>query len=294
MSVSVVKTGERVLKMKGTDMKIGRPQIIIVPPGFLKTTTTMAPVKIAKISPKEPLKRPSPCLIESHLNPVRKRANLDHLSTEEKLLRRKLKNRVAAQNARDKKRVRMDDMEDEIRALRERNEKLEKENARLRELQARLEVPSEILDDCSLSATTTFELPLSPATSSSSEEEELTERTGDDRGASPTPMDLTSFSCKTEEIDNDCFETTAYIFPPPSPSSSMSSTTSILTPKREEDASSFVVGTQAKGLEPQDLDTFIENQIEENPFNSFTASGLEPLDTPDWEQSYNELFPDLI
>uniref|UniRef100_A0A0K2TDY9 X-box-binding protein 1 n=1 Tax=Lepeophtheirus salmonis TaxID=72036 RepID=A0A0K2TDY9_LEPSM len=173
MSVSVVKTGERVLKMKGTDMKIGRPQIIIVPPGFLKTTTTMAPVKIAKISPKEPLKRPSPCLIESHLNPVRKRANLDHLSTEEKLLRRKLKNRVAAQNARDKKRVRMDDMEDEIRALRERNEKLEKENARLRELQARLEVPSEILDDCSLSATTTFELPLSPATSSSSEEEEL-------------------------------------------------------------------------------------------------------------------------
>ena len=45
----------------------------------------------------------------SDSKPVRKRANLDHLSPEEKLMRRKLKNRVAAQNARDKKRVKMED-----------------------------------------------------------------------------------------------------------------------------------------------------------------------------------------
>merc|ERR1719464_1128942 len=36
---------------------------------------------------------------------VRKRANLDHLSSDEKLMRRKLKNRVAAQNARDETKI---------------------------------------------------------------------------------------------------------------------------------------------------------------------------------------------
>ena len=54
----------------------------------------------------------------SDSKPVRKRANLDHLSPEEKLMRRKLKNRVAAQNARDKKRVKMEDMESDVERLR--------------------------------------------------------------------------------------------------------------------------------------------------------------------------------
>lgn len=49
--------------------------------------------------------------------PPRKRANLDHLSPEEKLMRRKLKNRVAAQNARDKKRVKMEEMDGELQRL---------------------------------------------------------------------------------------------------------------------------------------------------------------------------------
>jgi hypothetical protein len=56
--------------------------------------------------------------------PARKRANLDHMSSEEKMMRRKLKNRVAAQNARDKKRVKMDDMEDRIKQLEDQNKRM--------------------------------------------------------------------------------------------------------------------------------------------------------------------------
>ena len=62
---------------------------------------------------------------------IRKRANLDHLSQEEKMLRRKLKNRVAAQNARDKKKMRMDEMEVAIRQYEDRISSLEKRNQQL-------------------------------------------------------------------------------------------------------------------------------------------------------------------
>lgn len=63
----------------------------------------------------------------------RKRQRLTHLTHEEKIMRRKLKNRVAAQNARDRKKAKMDELDVSVTLLREQNEKLKLENGLLKE-----------------------------------------------------------------------------------------------------------------------------------------------------------------
>ncbi|CAL8248993.1 unnamed protein product [Merluccius merluccius] len=65
--------------------------------------------------------------------PLRKRQRLTHLSPEEKALRRKLKNRVAAQTARDRKKAKMGELEQQVLELELENHKLHIENGLLRE-----------------------------------------------------------------------------------------------------------------------------------------------------------------
>ncbi|CAO4371310.1 unnamed protein product [Caenorhabditis nigoni] len=62
----------------------------------------------------------------------RKRERLNHLTQEEKMDRRKLKNRVAAQNARDKKKERSGKIDEVMRKLVEENNRLRAENEKLR------------------------------------------------------------------------------------------------------------------------------------------------------------------
>uniref|UniRef100_A0A6M2CQA6 X-box-binding protein 1 n=1 Tax=Rhipicephalus microplus TaxID=6941 RepID=A0A6M2CQA6_RHIMP len=64
--------------------------------------------------------------------PVRKRQRLDHLTREEKIMRRKLKNRVAAQSARDRKKARMDELEEQVTRLQADRTALIEENRLLR------------------------------------------------------------------------------------------------------------------------------------------------------------------
>ncbi|XP_020492311.1 LOW QUALITY PROTEIN: X-box-binding protein 1 [Labrus bergylta] len=65
--------------------------------------------------------------------PIRKRQRLTHLSPEEKALRRKLKNRVAAQTARDRKKAKMGELEQQVLEMELENQKLHIENRLLRE-----------------------------------------------------------------------------------------------------------------------------------------------------------------
>ncbi|XP_072944101.1 uncharacterized protein Xbp1 [Epargyreus clarus] len=69
--------------------------------------------------------------------PSRKR-RLDHLTWEEKMQRKKLKNRVAAQTSRDRKKAKMDEMEARIQHFMDMNERLLSEVESLKALNERL------------------------------------------------------------------------------------------------------------------------------------------------------------
>lgn len=118
-------------------------QIILLPPG------SQAALKLANANLSNMIKPATPInqvmgagfkVGDGGVQSVRKRQRLDHLTEQEKLNRRKLKNRVAAQTARDKKKAKMDELEMIVQQLRHENEKLKEENKRLKLENTRLKI----------------------------------------------------------------------------------------------------------------------------------------------------------
>ncbi|XP_065558263.1 uncharacterized protein LOC136026033 [Artemia franciscana] len=141
--------------MDGKSLRIIRPKIEVEPYGI---TLPLKSGGFIKIEDEENVPYPSgfeevvsmPCRPTSDsedsgisdemefFKPARKRQRLEHLSTEEKVARRKLRNRVAAQTARDKKKARLDHLEIVVRGLQQKNEMLQKENRQLWEANKQL------------------------------------------------------------------------------------------------------------------------------------------------------------
>jgi len=97
-------------------------------------------------------------VISGHINPAvveglgtgdgyKKRKRLTHLTSDERLMRRKLKNRVAAQTARDKKKARMDELEHVVNLLAEENKRLQKENEALKHKSGSLAMENDTLKE---------------------------------------------------------------------------------------------------------------------------------------------------
>ncbi|KAM4054153.1 X-box-binding protein 1 isoform 2-T2 [Anomaloglossus baeobatrachus] len=107
---------------------MGAPKVIFIPGNQAEQSDckSLASIMLPIHSPS------SPESVSGDI-PPRKRQRLTHLTPEEKALRRKLKNRVAAQTARDRKKARMSELEQQVLDLEMENEKLLIENKHLRE-----------------------------------------------------------------------------------------------------------------------------------------------------------------
>jgi hypothetical protein len=127
-----------VLKLKPVQTKkiVAAPSPVTFEPVSKRTSTKYDDNKIAERIPIEELKSGKyelPIWAEGLFDATpegmpRRRRRLGHLSNEQKMLRRKLKNRVAAQNARDKKKTESENLKLENEKLLRLVHKLQTEN----------------------------------------------------------------------------------------------------------------------------------------------------------------------
>merc|ERR1719166_380533 len=118
-------------------------------------------------------------------------------------MRRKLKNRVAAQNARDKKRNKMDEIEIKLKELEDANAKLLLENESLRALNERL------MEEKYTTTQLTTGYEAMPGDCTAPMTPPHSEYTGSERSASPAMSSLSSSDCSL--VDSRSFESAELI-----------------------------------------------------------------------------------
>ena len=100
-------------------------------------------IPAAAISP--PLLWPKDKVDDETQAAMRKKAYLDQLSPQERMQRRKLNNRVAAQNSRNKKKAQTEEMEKLLDQIRVEKDTLAEENVRLQALNTKLQIENAYL-----------------------------------------------------------------------------------------------------------------------------------------------------
>lgn len=138
LTVEDMASQPMVLKLKPVQTKkiVAAPSPVTFEPVSKRTSTKYDDNKIAERIPIEELKSGKyelPIWAEGLFDATpegmpRRRRRLGHLSNEQKMLRRKLKNRVAAQNARDKKKTESENLKLENEKLLRLVHKLQTEN----------------------------------------------------------------------------------------------------------------------------------------------------------------------
>lgn len=112
-------------------MSVLRPKTIILSAQSVRSVPVSISSDGALILEQQTIADYDDDVLECGISPKRRR--LAFLSPEEKLVRRKLKNRVAAQTARDRKKQRMTELEEELAIVQAKNAKLTAENEVLRQ-----------------------------------------------------------------------------------------------------------------------------------------------------------------